>query len=105
MVAQQLLAQSAATLQSWPHEKLVPCALSPAHVVPVQHLGESGPQAAPTLPQPQNEASTQKPNELLEKGSQQPVSQSLFVWQSGLQPAHAGLSVLIQSPLQQLLRA
>jgi hypothetical protein len=99
-VEQHWLVQSALELQVCRQTK--PPSPSPAQAVPAQQFGRSGPHAAPTGGQVQKDASTQKPPPFA-NGWQQPVEQSALVLHSGRQPAKAGVSDLMQSPLQQLL--
>ena len=81
---------------------MLPVLSLPAQEVPAQQAGELGPHTAPALPQPQNEASTQKPPLPSEYCLQQPVSHCASVAHCGRQPAYAGFSEVTQPPLQQL---
>ena len=95
------MAQSSAILQDGKHSK--PPESLPAQLLPPQQAGAPGPHAPPALLQPQSAASTQNPDAPSENGSQQLLVQSVFLMQSGRQPAKVAIVDWIQAPLQQLL--
>jgi len=101
MGTQQLPGQSSSVVQFSKQEKLTLLS-NVRHVEPLQQSGVSSPaQAAPTLPQPQNLASTQNPSVLSVNNWQQPVSkQSSFLLQFGRHPPKFGFSESTQPPRQ-----